>query len=299
LNSTKSRRMQRMYDLVLNQDILHEIDAAVFGADHLAQIRQLSFTCREEVGILRRWLAEQNANILLDLACGAGGPGRLIADRLAECIVGVDIACNALRRATDDLRSVTLTGGYVVADAGLLPLRDRSVDAILSVDFPPIESFLHEIVRILRPEGRLLVSGWESRDPGFKHFPALFDPLLATVGLMVTHRYESPHWLARERAWVTEVIRRKEELRTCATPETAQLILDEARMELPMRARVLFCAQLNTSGSGLAGQPAGHSCRKAPAVRADQAHEHAPIKQLAEVFEDEDAEVVVSAVHQT
>ncbi|MGQ0777375.1 MAG: class I SAM-dependent methyltransferase [Pseudonocardiales bacterium] len=187
-----------MYDLVLNQSVLHEIDSTVFGADHLVEIRQLGFTCREEVGILRSWLSEQPAGILLDLACGAGGPGRLIADGLAECIVGVDLAGNALRRATDDLRSVTLIGGYVVADAGLLPLRDRSVDVVLSVDFPTIASFLHGIARVLRPGGRLLLSGWESRDPGFGHFPALFDPLLAAVGLTVTHRYESPHWRPSE-----------------------------------------------------------------------------------------------------
>ncbi|HEU0127256.1 MAG TPA: hypothetical protein VFQ48_01415 [Pseudonocardiaceae bacterium] len=73
--------MQQIYDLVLNQDLLHEIDSIVFGSDHLAGIRQLSFTCREEVGTLRRWLTGQSAAILLDLVCSAGGPGRLIADR--------------------------------------------------------------------------------------------------------------------------------------------------------------------------------------------------------------------------
>ena len=251
--------MQQVYDLVLNQDLLHEIDSTVFGNDHLVGIRQLSFTCREEVRILRRWLAEQPAGILLDLACGAGGPGRLIADRLADRIVGVDLARNAVQRATDDLRSVPLIGGYVVAEAGLLPLRDRSVDVVLSVDFPPLASFLPEIVRVLRPEGCLLFSGWESRDPGFTHFPAQFDPLLADVGLAVTRRDESPHWPARERVWATEVIRRQEELRACATPETAQWVLDDATAELPMTARVLLSAQCDVPRdiTGVNAHPVG------------------------------------------
>jgi arsenite methyltransferase len=107
-----------------------------------------------------KWLNIPPGGIALDVGCGPGSLTALLAraacpDGLA---LGVDISEPMLTRAVR-----AETGGHVAflrADAQRLPLRDQTVDAVISIAvlqlIPNRVAALAEMARVLRPGGRLV-----------------------------------------------------------------------------------------------------------------------------------------------
>jgi ubiquinone/menaquinone biosynthesis C-methylase UbiE len=96
---------------------------------------------------------------VLDVGCGTGLLAtRLRAELPAATIAGCDFSHGMLQRARDRDAAV----GWIRGDAQRLPLRDASVDAIVSTEafhwFPDKGRALAEIFRVLVPGGRLLVA---------------------------------------------------------------------------------------------------------------------------------------------
>jgi ubiquinone/menaquinone biosynthesis C-methylase UbiE len=96
---------------------------------------------------------------VLDVGCGTGLLAtRLRAELPAAAIAGCDFSGGMLQRARERDAAV----GWIRGDAQRLPLRDSSVDAIVSTEafhwFPDKERALAEIFRVLVPGGRLLVA---------------------------------------------------------------------------------------------------------------------------------------------
>ena len=93
----------------------------------------------------------------LDIACGEGYGSAALLQAGAKTLVGVDIAAAAVDHAKRvygiDAR---------VGDAEAIPLADRSVDYIVSFEtiehVPRPAAFLTECVRVMRPDGSLLIS---------------------------------------------------------------------------------------------------------------------------------------------
>ncbi|BBY56257.1 methyltransferase domain-containing protein [Mycobacterium koreense] len=107
------------------------------------------------------WLALQPGQVVLDVGCGPGSItpalGRAVwPDGLA---LGVDVSAPMLARAA------AATGGaqtaYLRADAQRLPLREATVDAVVSIAamqlVPDPAAALAEMHRVLRPGGRAAV----------------------------------------------------------------------------------------------------------------------------------------------
>ena len=96
---------------------------------------------------------------VLDVASGEGY-GSALLSQTAKSVVGVEIDPKCVEHATHEYRAANLR--YLMGDAVKLPLRDQSVDAVVS--FETIEhvsdqaAFLSEVKRVLRPSGFLLVS---------------------------------------------------------------------------------------------------------------------------------------------
>jgi arsenite methyltransferase len=107
------------------------------------------------------WLSLPAGGIALDVGCGPGnvtaslaraaGPGGLA--------LGLDVSAAMLARAVHAQSGPQV--GFLRADAQRLPLRDTTVDAVVSIaalqHIPDPAAALAEMARVLRPDGRLAV----------------------------------------------------------------------------------------------------------------------------------------------
>lgn len=110
----------------------------------------------EEKAFLRESLGAGGAQICLDVACGTGRYGQILAEA-GYRVVGFDVSADQLRFARRRL------GAAVRADARFLPVRDGSVAVAVGMFFhTDVEDFaavVHDVARCLRPGGRLVYLG--------------------------------------------------------------------------------------------------------------------------------------------
>lgn len=115
----------------------------------------------DEVRIARRLLDLQPGSVVVDIACGPGNFTRRFAEDVGPggLVVGVDLSTTMLRRAVRDTDAHSVI--YVRANAGDLPYREGSVDAVCCFAalhlFTAPERALDAMVQALRPGGRLAI----------------------------------------------------------------------------------------------------------------------------------------------
>jgi SAM-dependent methyltransferase len=103
---------------------------------------------------------------ILDVACGTGIVTRAVADRLASegSVMGVDINPGMLMVA----RQISPDIQWHEASVEALPFDDDTFDVVLSqfalMFFPDPEAALREMIRVLKPRGRLAVSVFDGID---------------------------------------------------------------------------------------------------------------------------------------
>ncbi|MEX1323354.1 MAG: methyltransferase domain-containing protein [Synechococcaceae cyanobacterium] len=106
---------------------------------------------------------------VLDVGCGIGGSARILARDYGLEVLGISISPAQIARA----RALTPADlghcRFAVMDALALDLPDGSVDAVWSVEacphMPDKQRYADELLRVLRPGGRLAVADWNRRDP--------------------------------------------------------------------------------------------------------------------------------------
>jgi SAM-dependent methyltransferase len=100
---------------------------------------------------------------VLDLACGTGNAA-ILAAGAGAAVTGLDAAARLIEVARARAAAAGVAATFVVGDALDLPFDDGAFDVVLSVFgvifAPDAERALAEIVRVLRPGGRALVSVW-------------------------------------------------------------------------------------------------------------------------------------------
>ncbi len=120
------------------------------------------------------WYLEhlEPADVVLDVGC-ANGAHTLKAARRAKRVVGIDYDVAHLRTAADTARTLGLGNVRLIAwdITRPFPFPDASYDAVLFLDviehLEPRRQVLREIARVLKPSGRLLVSG-PNRDTSWR-----------------------------------------------------------------------------------------------------------------------------------
>jgi SAM-dependent methyltransferase len=158
------------------------------------------------------------AQRLLDLACGGGGFGSWVA-RVTGCgVVGVDfstVAVEHAREAAGPMFGLDADHAeFIVGGLTETGLPDSSVDAVMVIDsmqFAPGLAVAAECRRVLRPGGRIAVTGWEPVD---RADPVHSDRIrscdlgesLRAAGFAAVDVVERPEWLAAERAFWEEVV---------------------------------------------------------------------------------------------
>jgi SAM-dependent methyltransferase len=107
------------------------------------------------------WLNIPQGGIALDVGCGPGSVTASLAHAAGPegLALGVDISEPMLARAVRAQAGPQV--GFLRANAQQLPLRDQTVDAVVSIAvlqlIPDPTGALSEIARVLRPGGRLAV----------------------------------------------------------------------------------------------------------------------------------------------
>src|ERR1700732_2447785 len=114
-------------------ELYAEIRREAFGED----IGQNSWLTSDEQDRFLTWLDLSPGKVLLDVACGAGGPALRIAAKTGCSVVGIDVHEQAVSTACSLAiqRSLSRRAEFRVGDADQpLPFSDASFDAITCID---------------------------------------------------------------------------------------------------------------------------------------------------------------------
>ena len=101
----------------------------------------------------------QDGSVILDVGCGAGW---LLSQARIRWPTAKLIGADPAEKALEAARKVVPDATFVLAPAGFLPFPDGSVDAVVSTlsfhHWSNQEEDLHEVGRVLRPGGLLVVA---------------------------------------------------------------------------------------------------------------------------------------------
>jgi ubiquinone/menaquinone biosynthesis C-methylase UbiE len=145
---------------------------------------------------------------LLDLACGRGAYGLLVAQETGASLIGVDFSAEALAEAGEQAQRLGAGNtSFRVGELTATGLPDASVEAVLctdSIQFPDDPALAYsEIRRVLKPGGRVVLTGWEPSDRDDERVSARVRRAnlgagLSQAGFTDIEVRERPAWLARE-----------------------------------------------------------------------------------------------------
>lgn len=158
-------------------------------------------------------LAVPEGGLLIDVACGRGGPGMWIAQRAQARLIGVDFSAEAVAQAS---RRRTLFGlesraTFQVGSLQSPGLTETSADAVMCIDAfqfaaDGVEA-ASRLRQLLRPGGRIVLTSWEAKDRDDESVPerlrqADLAASLSGAGFHEITRRERPDWhIAALRLW--------------------------------------------------------------------------------------------------
>jgi ubiquinone/menaquinone biosynthesis C-methylase UbiE len=230
--------------------------AAVDG--EIAQgFEHLNFAGLSELERLGQSLDLRPGARLVDLACGAGGPGRWVAQRAGAILLGVDLSRVGIGVAATRVSPESLLhGAFAVGSVDRLPVADRCMAGAMSLDslqyVPDKRATFSEVARVLRPGGRLAFTAFEVDPARVRDVPVLgtdpvsdYSTLLRDAGFTVDTYEETPGWQERLVAAYSAVTAAEPELR----PELGDSAMDALLLEMsltlqiePYRRRVFVLA---------------------------------------------------------
>jgi SAM-dependent methyltransferase len=149
--------------------------------------------------------------VLVDLACGRGGYGLEIARRTGARLIGIDFSGVAVEIAR---RRGAEGAEFRVGDLAATGLPDATADAVMCVDamqfVDPYPAGLAEARRVLKPGGRLVLTGWQADDLADEEVPARLrrdiEAELHAAGFTAVNVRHMASWRAAERAHWTAAL---------------------------------------------------------------------------------------------
>ncbi|MFC7708671.1 class I SAM-dependent methyltransferase [Micromonospora lupini] len=168
-------------------------------------IEPFSFLSANLLFHIRQQLAIGEGAILADLGCGRGGPGLWLARTTGATLVGIDFSpvATTLARQRAATFGMQANAHFVVADLSATGLADHAVASAISVDALQYASdriaAAVEARRILRPGGRLILTGWHPRQRGDSRLPERhrfsdWPGALTHAGFVDVECTERPDW---------------------------------------------------------------------------------------------------------
>lgn len=178
----------------------------VTGPDYPEEFAHISFLTLARLRSLTTSLSLTTDDVLVDLACGAGGPGLWAAQATGARLVGIDLSATAIEVASERAGSLGMTGKATFSEATIetTGLETMSVDAVMSIDalqyVPDKTKALAEVARILRPGRRFAFVAFELDPERVAGIPFWDDPvpdyrpLLTQVGFEILQYDQIPNW---------------------------------------------------------------------------------------------------------
>jgi ubiquinone/menaquinone biosynthesis C-methylase UbiE len=153
-------------------------DAYPEGFEHL------SFVTAAELTHIANALRTPSGGLLMDVACGTGGPGLWVAVESGARLVGIDASRVAVAQARARAEQLDMyqRATFMVGRFDRLPVQTAAADAVVSIDAlqyaPDKKDAFVEIARVLRPDGRLLFTAFEVHAERAAGLPVLgLDPV--------------------------------------------------------------------------------------------------------------------------
>ncbi len=135
-----------------------------YDEDRLARLPELAARWAYGTGDPGRHAELQPGETVLDLGCGAGPDLVLAAQDVGTGgrVVGVDLLPEMCGRARDNVAAAGVQADVLLAEVEALPLRDASVDVVLSNGVVSLSArkarLLREARRVLRDHGRVVLA---------------------------------------------------------------------------------------------------------------------------------------------
>ena len=129
-----------------------------------------------------------DTDIVLDVATGTGEPGLTIASLLKSGkVVGTDLAEEMLVVAEEKANNRRIKNFKTVCcDVSSLPFENDTFNAISCrlgiMFFPDIQLALMEMIRVLKPGGRIVISVWDMKEKNF-WINASMETMISGLGL--------------------------------------------------------------------------------------------------------------------
>ena len=193
--------------------------------------------------------------MLVDAACGAGGPGLWVEQQSGASLIGIDPAAAGVAAARQRARAVGLQdrARFEQGTFEHTGLPDATGDAVMTVEAlqyaPDKRAALAELLRVLRPGGPLAVICFEVDPVKANGVPVLgvdpipdYRPLLEQLGFVVELYEETPGWQERVYGAFAAIVDARDELRAEMGERAAGGAIAEAMLTVavkPYPARIL------------------------------------------------------------
>lgn len=181
-------------------DLLWQLAAEAYGADYPGEVQPWGMTTWWTLGRCVSSLRVGPEQLLVDLACGRGGPGLRLSRATGADLVGVDWSQVAVDSASARAPTFVPDGRarYVVGDLAATGLPDASADAVLCLDAVFFAedrvAALREVRRLLRPAGRYVFTADEVDPPTEPRHVQDWGLLLNAAGLELQSKEEIPRF---------------------------------------------------------------------------------------------------------
>lgn len=196
----------------------------VTGPDFPEEFAHISMFTLTQLQSLTEGLALSPDQLLVDVACGAGGPGLWAANESGARLVGIDQSPTAVMRATERAQPLGM-GGRATFNQGTFEatgLESASADAAMSTDalqyVPDKSRALAEVARILRPGGRFAFISFELDPQHVSGVPFWQDPVpdyrprLEQAGFEIVRYDQLPNWRDQVAAGYGAIVAHQETL---------------------------------------------------------------------------------------
>ncbi len=211
----------------------------VTGPDYPEEFAHISFLPLAALRSLTDGLHLAEDQLLVDVACGAGGPGLWAAREASARLLGIDLSPIAVTRARERAPTVGMEGRATFAQGSFdaTGLDAESADAVMTVDAlqyaPDKASAIGEVARILRPGGRFAFVAFELDAERIAGLPVWQDPvadyrpLLEHTGFDVLSYDQLPDWQTLVTSGFGSIIEEREALeRELGELAAAALVLE-------------------------------------------------------------------------